>query len=189
MLDIQKIDKSWTLFLDRDGLINVEIQGDYVLSWDGFTFMPGVKEALKTLNPLFGNIIIITNQRCIAKGMLTFGGLNMIHDNMLKEIKSAGGRIDKIYVCADLEDSSPNRKPNPGMAFQANNDFKNIDFAKTIMIGNKLSDMQFGRNAGVHTVFAATTNPDTPFPHPLIDMRVDGLLEFALKIQKQKFKI
>lgn len=179
MLDTKKIDKSRTLFLDRDGLINVEIQGDYVLSWDGFIFMPGVKEALKILNPLFETIVIITNQKCIGKGMLTVDGLNVIHKNMLNEITLTGGRIDKIYFCADLENDSPNRKPNPGMAFQAKNDFKNIDFTKTIMVGNKLSDMQFGRNAGVHTVFAATTNPDVPFPHPLIDIRVNSLLEFA----------
>lgn len=185
MLDIKSIDENWALFLDRDGLINVEIQGDYVLSWEGFTFMPGVKEALKILNPLFTTIVIITNQKCIGKGMLTVSGLNVIHEKMLNEIALAGGRIDKIYYCPDLEGGSPNRKPNPGMAFQAKNDFQNIDFSKTIMVGNKLSDMQFGRNAGVHTVFAATTNPGTPFPHPLIDVRVNSLLEFASAVQQR----
>ena len=182
MLDIKKIDKSWTLFLDRDGVINFEKKDEYVLNWNEFIFLPGVKQALKILNSVFGTIVIITNQRCIARGMLTVDGLKDIHKKMLHEIVLSGGRIDKIYFCADDESTSPNRKPNPGMAFQAKNDFKNIDFAKTIMVGNKLSDMQFGRNAGVHTVFAATTNPDTPFPHPLIDMRVDYLLEFALKV-------
>ena len=178
---IKKIDKSWTLFLDRDGLINEEKKNDYVLRWEEFIFLPGVKEALKILNPLFKTIIIITNQKCIGKGLLTVDELNIIHQKMLNEISLSGGRIDKIYFCADLDDSSPNRKPNTGMAFKAKDDFKNINFAQTIMVGNKLSDMQFGNNAGVHTVFAATTNPDTPFPHPLIDERVDSLLEFAKK--------
>ena len=98
---------------------------------------------------------------------------------MLKEIETNGGRIDKIYFCSDLEDTSPNRKPNAGMAFKAKADFANIDFTKSIIVGNKLSDMQFGRNAGMYTVFVATTNPEIPTPHPLIDLRFNNLAEFA----------
>jgi histidinol phosphatase-like enzyme len=71
------------------------------------------------------------------------------------------------------------RKPNPGMAFQAKRDFPEIDFSKTIMVGNKLSDMLFGRAAGMFTVFVATTNPETSFPHPDIDLRFESLLHFA----------
>jgi histidinol phosphatase-like enzyme len=69
------------------------------------------------------------------------------------------------------------------MALQAKQDFPQIDFSKSIMVGNKLSDMQFARNAGIPSVFAATTNPDTPYPHPLIDLRVNSLLEFAQLIK------
>jgi HAD superfamily hydrolase (TIGR01662 family) len=105
--------------------------------------------------------------------------LATIHQNMLQTIEAAGGRVDKIYYCSDLEDSSPNRKPNPGMAYQAKADFEKIDFSKSIMVGNKLSDMGFGRNAGIPTVFLATTNPETPFPHPSIDARFNSLIEFA----------
>jgi histidinol-phosphate phosphatase family protein len=183
-MNLKEIDKSWALFLDRDGIINIEKKNEYVLNWNEFIFMPGVKEALKIVNGIFGTIVIITNQKCIGKKLITVEGLNAIHQKMIQAIESEGGRIDNIYFCPDLEDSSPNRKPNAGMAFQAKEDYPHIHFAKTIMVGNKLSDMQFGRNAGVNTVFAATTNPDTAFPHPLIDMRISSLLEFAEALTK-----
>ncbi|RYZ62009.1 MAG: histidinol phosphate phosphatase, partial [Chitinophagaceae bacterium] len=72
-----------------------------------------------------------------------------------------------------------NRKPNPGMAVQAKKDFPEIDFSKSIMVGNKPSDMRFGRAAGMYTVFLATTNPDQSYPHPDIDLRFNNLAEFA----------
>ena len=183
-MNLKEIDKSWTLFLDRDGVINYEKKNEYVLNWDEFIFMPGVKDALKILNDYFGVIVIITNQKCIGKGLITIEDLQQIHQNMLQQIEAAGGRIDNIYFCPDLEDNSPNRKPNAGMALQAINDFPQIDVTKTIMVDNKLSDMQFARNAGVASVFAATTNPETAFPHPFINMRFNTLLEFAEALTK-----
>jgi histidinol-phosphate phosphatase family protein len=184
MIDLKKIDNTCTLFLDRDGVINYEKKNEYVLDWEGFVFMPGVKEALKMVNELFGVIVIITNQKCIGKGLITTGELNHIHQNMLQEIEAAGGRIDHIYFCPDLEDDSPDRKPNHGMALQAKQDFGQIDFSKSCMVGNKLSDMQFARNAGITSIFAATTNPETAFPHPLIDFRFNSLIEFASELTK-----
>ncbi|MBS1670461.1 MAG: HAD hydrolase-like protein, partial [Bacteroidetes bacterium] len=88
-------------------------------------------------------------------------------------------RIDHIYFCSDLEETSPNRKPNAGMAFMAKKDFPEINFSKSLMVGNKLSDMNFGRNAGMTTVFLATTNPEVEFPHTSIDFRFNNLLSFA----------
>ncbi len=183
MTNLTQIDKSWTLFLDRDGVINYEKKNEYVLNWEDFVFMPGVKEALQILNSAFAVIVIVTNQKCIGKKLLTTEELKNIHQQMLNEIEKAGGRIDRIYFCPDLEDSSQNRKPNHGMALQAKNDFPQIDLTKSIMVGNKLSDMEFARNAGITSVFAATTNPDTAFPHSLIDIRVNNLLEFASLIK------
>lgn len=179
MLNFNNIDKSWTLFLDRDGVINHEKKADYILNWKEFKFYDGVTEALQILNNVFGTIVMVTNQKGVGKQLMTVDDLNDIHNNMLATIVAANGRVDKIYYCSDLEDSSPNRKPNHGMALQAKADFNHIDFSKSIMVGNKLSDMNFGRNAGMPTVFLATTNPETPFPHPSIDARFDNLLLFA----------
>jgi D-glycero-D-manno-heptose 1,7-bisphosphate phosphatase len=172
-----------TLFLDRDGVVNDEIKGGYVLNWEMFRFSPGVLEAMPILAKAFDLIVMVTNQRCIGKGLLTEDGLNAIHAHMLAEINAAGGRIDRIYHCPDLDNSSPCRKPNGGMALQALQDFPSIVFAKSVMVGNTLGDMQFGKNQGMQTVFIPSTHPDLPFPHPLMDQRYNSLLEFSRHIQ------
>lgn len=179
MLPLKEIDHSWTLFLDRDGVINHEKDNDYILNWNEFVFYPESLQALPLLARHFHRIILATNQKGIGKGLMSEADLTDIHTRMLNEIETKGGRIDRIYFCSDLDNLSPNRKPQPGMAFQAQKDAPDIVFSKSIMIGNRLSDMQFGRNAGMHTVFLATTHPEVPYPDPLIDLRVDSLLEFA----------
>lgn len=177
--DLKTIDKSWTLFIDRDGVINHEKKDDYILNWREFIFYDGAKEAFQQFANKFGQIIIVSNQRGVGRELMTEAELRSIHRHMETQIISAGGRIDKIYYCTGTDNKHPNRKPNPGLAFQAKADFEGIDLAKSIMVGNKPSDMLFGRNAGVFTVFTATTNPDVPFPHPDIDFRFNSLADFA----------
>lgn len=177
------IDPSWTLFLDRDGVINNEIKDSYVLQWDMFQFADGVLEALPLLAAKFGHIVIVTNQRCIGRGLLSEEGLYAIHSQMLKEINAAGGRIDKIYFCPDVNNDSPCRKPQSGMAIQAKADFPEIDFSRSVMVGNTLSDMNFAKNLGMKSVFIPSTQPHQPFPHPLMDARCNSLLDFSGIIQ------
>jgi histidinol-phosphate phosphatase family protein len=178
MIDL-KIDKSWTLFIDRDGVVNHEKKGDYIRNWNEFKFYDGVTEATKILSEIFGTIIMVTNQRGIGKGLMTVEDLAKIHLNMKSEILAASGRLDKVYFCSSTDNTCYERKPNPGMAFQAQKDFPSIDFKKSIMIGNKLSDMEFGRNAGMYTIFVETTNPEVPSPHPFVDFRFKDLVGAA----------
>lgn len=178
-LNLAAINPNWTLFLDRDGVINVEKKEDYIRNWEEFQFYDESLLALPILAQKFNRIVITTNQKGIGKGLMTHEDLLQIHSNMLNAIQKAGGRIDHIYYCADLDNDSPNRKPQPGMAFQAKAQFPQIQFNESIMVGNRTSDMQFGRNAGMHTVFLATTHPETPFPNESIDYRFDNLLAFA----------
>jgi len=179
MLKLENITQEWTLFLDRDGVINHEKNNDYILHKDEFLFYDGVTAALASLRPFFRYIFIATNQKGVGKGLMRLEDLQAIHQYMSSEIEVAGGSIDKIYFCSDLSDDSPYRKPNPGMAFQAQQDFPDIDLSKSIMVGNRPSDMKFGRNAGMHTVFVATTHPEVAFPHPDIDLRFPDLPAFA----------
>ena len=179
MFNLNQINNSWTLFLDRDGVINVEKKDAYVLNLSEFIFLDGVFTALKILSEIFGLILIVSNQRGVAKQLMTLDDLKNVHDYMMDKIIKQNGRIDKIYFCTDLDNTSPNRKPNPGMALQAKKEFPQIDFDKSVMAGNKLTDMQFARNAGIHSVFIASTNPEISFPHELIDARFDSLLAFA----------
>ncbi|MCF8296325.1 MAG: HAD family hydrolase [Saprospiraceae bacterium] len=148
------INQDWTLFLDRDGVINVHIVNEYVTKWEEFSFLPGVLDSLKILSEKFGRIIIISNQQGISKGIFTDKDLEKVHSKMLDEISRAGGRIDKIYYCPDMHNTgSKNRKPEIGMALQAKNDFPEIDFEKSIMIGDSASDIIFGNRLNMKTVF------------------------------------
>lgn len=176
------ITHDWTLFLDRDGVINVEKKEDYIRNWGEFEFYKESLEALPILANKFKTIVIVTNQKGIGKGLMTHEDLAFIHQNMVDKISQVGGRIDHIFYCPDLDNHSPNRKPQPGMAYQAKTKFPSIDFNKSIMVGNRSSDMHFGKNATLHTVFLATTHPETEFPNPLIDYRFDHLLTFAKSI-------
>ena len=179
MINLNKIDNTWTLFLDRDGVINHEKHKDYIHSWDEFIFYAGVKEAIAVFAKRFKHIIVVTNQKGIGKGVTKLADLQLIHKNMIAQIEAAGGHIDAVYFCADLEEESPNRKPNPGMGLQAAKDFPAIDFSKAIMIGNTLSDMQFGRNLGVKTIFLPTTRPEVDLNDERIDAVYDSLIAFA----------
>ena len=178
MKSLKNIDSSWTLFIDRDGVMNDEKHEDYIHKWEEFKFYKGVKEAFEIFNKKLGVIVIITNQRGVAKGLTKLEDLHLIHKNMQEEIEAAGGRIDQIYVCTEME--SENRKPNTGMGLQAIKDFPEIDLSKSLMIGNTLSDMKFGRNLGVAiNIFLPTTRKEVPLDHENIDLVFDDLISVA----------
>lgn len=179
MLPLNEINKSWTLFLDRDGVINYEKHLDYIHTWSEFRFYEGTTRAMKILAEKFNRIIIVTNQKGVGKGLTMLDDLHTIHYNMKHEIEAAGGRIDAIYYCSDIEEESPFRKPNPGMGLQATKQFTDIILPNSIMVGNTLNDMIFGRNLGIYTVFLPTTRPDTKLDAPEIDAVFSSLLEFA----------
>lgn len=149
--------KKWTLFLDRDGVINERIVGGYVRKWAEFNFLDGVLEALPILARKFDCIVVVTNQQGIAKGVMTDEDLNRIHANMLEEVTINGGRIDKIYYCSEHERDNPIcRKPNIGMALEAQFDFPKIDFEYAIMVGDSVSDIEFGYRMKMKTVLIET---------------------------------
>lgn len=176
--NLKNINSTWTLFIDRDGVVNQEKEEDYIHTWEEFLFYEGVKEAFKIFNEIFGTIVMITNQRGVAKGLTRQEDLDIIHLNMNDEVKAAGGRIDRIYVSSEME--GENRKPNIGLGLQAMKDFPKIDLAKSVMVGNTLSDMKFGRNLGVAmNIFLPTTRKNVPVDHDDIDMVFKDLISFA----------
>ena len=118
--------------------------------------LPGVLETMAFCTQLFGRIIVVTNQQGIGKGLMTEEDLLMIHDHLLNEVDKAQGKIDKIYHCPHLEsDDCICRKPKNCMAIAAQKDFPEIDFKKSIMVGDSEGDMEFGwrlsmRCIGIH---------------------------------------
>lgn len=147
------VDKTWTLFLDRDGVINEKLDNDYVKNLAEFKFIEGSVEAIVNFSKLFGRVVVVTNQQGIGKGIMTHDDLKIVHDFMQAQIEEAGGRIDQIYYCPELAAAdAPCRKPNIGMAIEAQNDFPEIDFEKSIMIGDSVSDIEMGAKAGMYTI-------------------------------------
>jgi histidinol-phosphate phosphatase family protein len=141
-----------TLFLDRDGVINRHRPNDYVKCWEEFEFLPDILETLAKWSRQVRHIFIITNQRGVGKGLMSENDLKKIHLNMLDEINRHGGRIDKIYYCTAISDDDINRKPNTGLAIQAKQDFPDINFGKSVMIGDSECDRFFAKNAGMEAI-------------------------------------
>ncbi len=147
------IDETWTIFLDRDGVINKKIDNGYVTSFKSFDFLPRAIEAIKKLTACAGEIFIVTNQQCVGKEIISNDDLYFIHDEMLNAIEEQNGSITQIYYAPQLkEEESAYRKPNSGMADLAKEDFPYIDFNKSIVIGDSDSDIQFGLNKGMITI-------------------------------------
>lgn len=173
------IDTSWTLFLDRDGVINKKLENDYVKHWIEFEFIEKVTEALSFLNGKFYKIVVVTNQQGIGKGLYRHEDLELIHKNMIYEINYLGGKIDKVYYSPFLEkENHPTRKPGIGMALQAQQDFPEINFTKSIIVGDSISDMAFGKNAGMQTVYISSE----PNNSNLINFQFKSLFEFSKSI-------
>ncbi len=173
------VDKTWTLFLDRDGVVNDEIVGSYVTSWEEFHFCEGALDALLQVSELFGRIVVVSNQRGVGRGIMSMDALKEVTQNMKAAVAAHGGRLDQAYACIAVEDTDHNRKPNTGMAQQAREDFPEIDFKKSIMVGNALSDMEFGKRLAMHTVFLTSKHAPFTLPHDLIDEQFPTLFAWA----------
>ncbi len=173
------IDHSWTLFLDRDGVINIEKNMDYIRHKEEFIFYPNAIDTLVKCSSLFSKIIVVTNQRGIGRGLMTEKNLDDIHLFMKNKIEQNGGRINGIYFAPDLDSNSPMRKPNTGMGLKAKEDFPEIDFSTSIMVGNNESDMIFGKTLGMKTIFLTTTQSFLPNDNSLVDFNCSAL-EFIL---------
>ncbi|MBQ3767107.1 MAG: HAD-IIIA family hydrolase [Bacteroidales bacterium] len=147
-----------TLFLDRDGVINRWLPGDYVRTWDQFAFLPGILECLRAWAGHFKHIILVSNQRGVGKGKMTLAQLETVHGRMLDEIRKAGGRIDAIYVCTAVDESDSRRKPNTGLFKEACRDYPDIAPERSLMLGDSQYDREFARNCGMDFVLMETAD-------------------------------
>lgn len=148
------------VFLDRDGTINRYV--GYLTNAEDFELLPGVAEAIRKINLSGYLAIVVTNQPSIARGELSYDGLDEIHKKMETLLGQQGAYVDHIYFCPHHPDKGfpgevPSlkfecscRKPKPGMLLQAAEDF-NIDLSSSWMIGDDERDVGAGKNAGCHT--------------------------------------
>jgi D-glycero-D-manno-heptose 1,7-bisphosphate phosphatase len=140
------------VFLDRDGVINRKAsEEEYVTRWEDFHFLPEVAEGIALLNRAGWSVIVVSNQRCVAKGLLTIEELEAIHRRMREELVAAGARLDGIYYCPhEKEPACDCRKPAPGMLLRAAKEHQ-IDLQSSWMIGDSESDIEAGKRAGCKT--------------------------------------
>lgn len=170
----------WTLFLDRDGVLNERPMNDYVKSVSEFHFINLVTEAMAILSNYFKHILIVTNQQGIGKRLMTVEELNHIHDFMKNEIQRKGGRIDAIYVAPELRtEKTTMRKPGIGMGLLAKKEFPEVDFSRSIMVGDALTDMIFAKRLNMKSVFIGNDVDILINNSSLIDYRYDSLFKFA----------
>lgn len=179
--------ENWTLFLDRDGVINQRIPGNYIKYPKEFFFIKGSDTACAVFAKLFKTIVVVTNQQGVGKDLMRAELLDDVHDFMIKGIERVGGRIDKVYYCPELSKNDPkSRKPNTGMGYEAQQDFPQIDFTKSIIVGDSVSDIQFGNRLGMTTVFVETkTAKEVELAKKEnIDFQSSNLFEFSKAINQ-----
>jgi len=137
------------LFIDRDGVINVDKV--HVFLKEDFEFTPGIFDLCRSYQDKGFLIIVITNQAGIAKGIYTEDDFLKLTDWMTREFKKKGITISKVYYCPhhpDFTGPCECRKPKPGMILKAKKEF-DLDLSESVLIGDKESDLQAGRNAGI----------------------------------------
>jgi D-glycero-D-manno-heptose 1,7-bisphosphate phosphatase len=176
-----------TVFLDRDGVLNRKApEGEYVARWEDFHVLDGVVEALARLNRAGLRAIVVTNQRGIALGRYTLAEVEAMHAQFEQLLAAGGARMDAFYVCPHDRGECNCRKPLPGLFEQAAAWFPGISAATSVMIGDSLVDVAFGRGLGMRTILVegakengAEENraPDAAQAGALADLRCSSLLE------------
>jgi len=170
-------------FLDRDGVINqkASIEGEYITRWDELKILPGVAEAIILLRRAGFHVIVVSNQRCVAKNLLTEAELDAMHRRLCDELGALGATIDAVYYCPH-DDVPPCecRKPQPGMLFAAATEHK-VDLPSSWMIGDSEKDIEAGKRAGCKT---ARISQAEISGNVSADVRAQSLLEAVQTIMR-----
>ena len=180
------------IFLDRDGTINVEV--DYLHKVEDFKFEEKADEAIKIFNDLGYKVIVVTNQSGIARGYYTEEDLNKLHKFMDEELEKIGAKVSAYYHCphhpkGTLEQYVKEctcRKPNLGMFMDAKRDF-DVDFENSIIVGDKLSDLEAGLRLGMRTILVKTGHGKEEIDSVYFKTEIyNNLYEFSLKLKGEK---
>lgn len=166
------IDADWTLFLDRDGVLNYRPVGDYVRSPEQLRLLPGTPTALRALRGRFARVVVVTNQQGVGKGLMTDADLDRVHARLRALLP---GLLDGVYACTALAGAPGDcRKPGPALAELAAAAHPGIALDRSVMVGDSDSDVAFGARVGMRTVYVG----EAPTP-PGTDLTLGSLSAFA----------
>lgn len=169
--------KEYTLFLDRDGVVNEPIIDNYAKKPRDFVICEGAIEAIKELKELFKYVIIVTNQQGIHRELMSEKDLENVHLKLYNAMKLDNTSYFDLALFAPYLKTANNnwRKPNTGMLLQAKSYFNDIDFSRSIMVGDSPSDMALADNVGATKVKIANSQ----FSFDNQDYKFDSLSSFA----------
>jgi D-glycero-D-manno-heptose 1,7-bisphosphate phosphatase len=168
-------------FLDRDGVINRKPpEGQYVTRWEEMHLLPEAAEGIALLNRAGFRVIVVTNQRCVAKGLIATAELESMHERMCRKLAADGATIDGVFYCPhEKQPACRCRKPAPGMLLDAARAHQ-IDLKTSWMIGDSEIDVEAGRNAECKTVLLSnrpTRNGNADLVAPSLLEAIHGILK------------
>ncbi len=170
--------KQKCIFFDRDGIVNVSPGPGYVERWEDFHLMPEFVSAAQIAIAAGYVIAIATNQRGVARGIMTLETLVEMHEKLSAILATDGIPLLGIYSCPHERDSCDCRKPKPGLLLQAAEEH-NLDLAASWMIGDSETDIEAGKSAGCRTIMVGSKEPKTKADIKFADMR-----ELAAKLAR-----
>jgi histidinol-phosphate phosphatase family protein len=137
------------VFMDRDGVINRKPpEHDYIRRWEDFEFLPGIANWIRLFNVLGHPVLVITNQRGVARELITLDELEEIHRRMKDALEAEGARIDGVFCCPHEEGACDCRKPRPGLILEAQRKW-DADLAHSLYIGDSETDRQLAATCGM----------------------------------------
>ena len=155
------------VFLDRDGTLNVKAdEGHYISNPADLALLPGVGDAIRTINQISRYVIVVTNQRGVALGRMTLDDVRSVNMRLQDLLNESGALIDAFYVCPHDIGQCHCRKPDIGLLLQANRDFPPIRFSRSVLVGDADSDMEAARRVGMRGIrlHSQSTQPHHPSP-------------------------
>ncbi|MDP6630031.1 MAG: HAD family hydrolase [Kiritimatiellia bacterium] len=159
------------VFLDRDGIVNRRVMDGYVESWEGFELLPEFPELLRKVSAMGYVAVIITNQRGVARGIMSREAVDAIHASLKVMLEHDFGlHLLDVMVCPHERDSCTCRKPQPRMILDAA-EKHGIDLASSWMIGDTESDVEAGRRAGCRSILVSDEPVETVASVRLASMR------------------
>lgn len=177
--------RDWCLFLDRDGVINRQIIGDYVRNWEQFEWLAGAIEAVRSLREWAPHLVVVTNQQGVAKGLMSDADLAEIHRHMQMDMALGDKVIESFQVCPHLDSAECGcRKPRPGLVLDWLGAHPGVDGSLSIVVGDSPSDMELARRVATTTGGCVSVQIGNSSLDLDADASFESLWNFAAAVEK-----